>query len=112
MKYFSITLTTLALTGCVNATMTTSPISEYGPVEQDSSKVGIIEYLDNSQLLDSIRQANRESAYKQMFEVCNGKYSIVEEYTRQDAEVTQSSWLTGTEVKTADRYNVIEFQCL
>ncbi|MUL11793.1 hypothetical protein [Aliivibrio fischeri] len=110
MKYYLLLSVVLVLTGCVNATMTTSPVSKFGPVEQENNKKGVIEYLDNSQIMDSIRKANRESAYKQMFDVCEGKYTIVNEFTRTDAEVKQSSLFS--EVKMTDRYKVIEFQCL
>ncbi len=112
VKYIQLCVTCLILTGCINATMTSSPISEYGPVEQSIDKKGVIEYLDNSNVMDAIRKANRKSAYKQMFNVCNGKYTITNEYTRNDAEVVQGSTLSLSQVKTVERYKVIEFKCL
>lgn len=87
----------LLLTGCA-ATMVNDPgaaNSKYGPTNA-SSRPGLIKFLNQG--APPVREARREDAYKQMFDVCRGKYKIISEGPR-------------TENETADEYYYFSFAC-
>jgi len=53
--------------------------SQYGPVNQSR---GTVEYLNAG--ASGIIASRRNSAYRQMFEACGGKYKIINEYPNKD----------------------------
>ena len=50
---------------------------EYAPMNDYKNNYGVVSYLNEG--VSSIRKARREESFKKMYELCNGKYVIIEE---------------------------------
>lgn len=110
IKYLARGFSLLLLGGCT-ATMIIEPgknkNSAYAPVNENS-RYGLIKYYFS--VFDYANQARREDAYKQMYEVCGGKYKIITEEVKSEG---------GTAMPLGDRtiyhdsqYIYIEFECV
>jgi hypothetical protein len=65
----------LFLVSCGSVMVTEPTTSQYAPKNYKGK--GMIKYLNNG--ADSIIKERREDAFKNMYEKCNGKYSILNE---------------------------------
>jgi hypothetical protein len=74
--------------------------SKYGP-QNEKRLTGIVAYK-----LGGDAEANREEAYKKMFDTCNGKYNIIKEWEQSKGGV----FVYGAFVKIRHQY--IEFNCI
>lgn len=79
------------------STMITEPVtSEYAP--EGYKDVGTVRYSTSG--LGFIVQQKRESAFRKMYEVCNGKYKIVNEE------------IMSGKATSSKKYIYLHFQCL
>jgi len=96
------------LCGC-SASMVYNPstsVSQYAPINE-KSRPGMVKYLNEGAAF--VRQARRDAAYKQMYDSCGGKYSIVSEGVRAEGGVAVPM---DTGVIYADsQYVYISFVC-
>ncbi len=92
------------LTGCTSATLQIRD-SKYGPVGE--KRGGTTSYLNDG--ANSAVRKRRELAYKKMYELCDGRYKITNEYDRSDDAV--GFVYGGVASAHRDTYRYIEFDC-
>lgn len=98
-KVILMALVVFLLAGC-GATMV-KPVntgSKYAPLNEGDGKGEAIYRLGR---MDSFNDSQREDAYKKMYEQCDGKYNIVDEWT--DSENTSSGFAQSTTNATANK---------
>ena len=103
-------LVTSILISC-SATMVHSPgdssQSQNAPINE-RSRGGVVKYLNAG--ADSVINARRESAYKQMYESCHGRYRIDAEGPREEGGVVMP---IGTGAYFGNfQYWYIQFSCV
>lgn len=99
----------LWVAGCTSAQMVSSPNSgsAYAPVNE-SSRSGIVKYLNDG--ADFVRKQRREDAYKQMHDVCGGRYKIDAEGTSAEGGAIVNSGPSSFWMQS--NYWYIQFSCL
>jgi hypothetical protein len=111
MKQFHfMVFSAILLSGC-SADMVVRPgggsASQYAPVNE-SSRPGIVKYLNEG--AQSVKEARRQDAYKQMHNACGGDYKIVAEGPRAEGSAIVPA---GYGAITADsQYLYIQFECV
>jgi len=94
----------MSLVGCPKSHMMVKPTaSQFGPVNK---QFGLIKY----RLSTRKRDANREHAFKQMYETCQGKYKIISE--KQETVFGGMVPIGNMMIADNDEYMFIEFECL
>ncbi|GGB45976.1 hypothetical protein K8B83_04900 [Shewanella inventionis] len=119
MKYFIVPIATIIfLSGCTSADILRKPgevskQSQYAPQNETpkANNIGIMRYLNEG--AEFVREARREDAYKKMYNLCNGKYELVDE---ADSETTPTTFInetsTGFTAQTlSSTYTYIYFRC-
>lgn len=99
-KVILMGLVMLAVAGC-GATMV-KPVntgSKYAPLNEGDGEGEVIYRLGR---MDSFNESQREGAYKKMYEQCNGKYNVADEWT--DSESTSSGFAQSTANATATKF--------
>ena len=72
--------------------------NKYAPTNESNKKNGVIKYL--AQGVATAKRIRRETAYKEMYSYCGGKYKILKEVVASDKEGVNSS-----------NYVYITFEC-
>jgi hypothetical protein len=119
MKNLIIPIATIfLLSGCTSADILRKPgevskQSQYAPQNEKSKSddIGIMRYLNEGAAF--VTEARREDAYKKMYNLCNGKYELVNE---ADSETTPTTFInetsTGFTAQTlSSTYTYIYFRC-
>ena len=83
--------------------------SKYAPVNSQE-QYGVVSYLDKG----FSSAARREDAYKKMYEVCNGKYKIIRESSKNIGATYNAyqynKYSSGTATNISRRY--IQYTCV
>jgi hypothetical protein len=109
MKALVLSFLILAASGCTTASMVNYPgrnTSAYGP-SNASSLPGTISYLNQG--ADIVIQRRRDNAYKQMYDACNGRYSILSEGSQTQGGVATS--MGSSTFYSPAQYWYISFKC-
>lgn len=100
------------MSGCKSATLVrvpgTSDIpSQYAPLNRQDNDFGIVSYLDEGS--KAVRDARKKDAYKKMYEVCDGRYVVLDEsYSESDPVFSIYGNTTFTTTSTTI---YISFEC-
>lgn len=100
-------LALILLVGCAGVNHQRATKSEFAPVNYDV--IGTVNYLNQG--ADFIIKGRRENAFRTMYDECNGKYEILEEYETNKPSGAALNYFGGIDYHSESRV-FFKYKCV